>query len=75
MKRTEKLEAGYRVVKYEIVHEKKQENGVENEEQVSDFTLRQLVRFPCLDIFYYAFTSWLVYPTSRLPINMFFRKF
>ena len=31
VKRTEKLETGYKVAKYEIIHEKKQENGLENE--------------------------------------------
>ncbi|KAL9951050.1 hypothetical protein ACROYT_G043643 [Oculina patagonica] len=31
VKRREKLEAGYRVTKYEIVHEKKQEDGAEDE--------------------------------------------
>ena len=36
VRRREKLEAGYRVTKYEIVHEKKQENSEENEEKVSD---------------------------------------
>lgn len=51
MKRTEKLEAGYRVANYEIVHEKKQDNGLENEEQVSDFTIKRVVQFHAL-IFY-----------------------
>ena len=51
MKRTEKLEAGYRVANYEIVHEKKQDNGLENEEKVSDFTIKRVLQFSCLNIF------------------------
>ena len=31
VKRTQKLEAGYRVTNYEIVHEKKREDCLENE--------------------------------------------
>ena len=37
VKRTQKLEAGYRVTNYQIVHEKKRENCLENE-------VRDLVR-------------------------------
>ena len=47
VKRTEKLEAGYKVAKYEIVHEKKEENGLEKEEKVCDFTIKRVARFTC----------------------------
>ena len=50
VKRTEKLEAGYKVAKYEIVHEKKQENGLENEKKVSDITIKRFVQFTCVNL-------------------------
>ena len=39
VRRTEKLEAGYKVTKYEIVHDKKQEDGLKSEVIVNDITL------------------------------------
>ena len=39
------------MAKYEIVHEKKQENGLANEGKVSDFTIKRFLQFPCLNIF------------------------
>jgi len=72
VKRTEKLEAGYEVAKYEIVHEKKEENGLENQEKVSDFTIKRVIQFLChtfLRLFYY-----LVFHTSNSPTKILMHK-
>lgn len=45
VKRTEKLEAGYKVVKYEIVHEEKQEDCAENEVKISGLIESNLYSF------------------------------
>ena len=67
VKRTEKLEAGYKVAKYEIKHEKKQENGIENKEKVSDFTVKRVYSFHAPISIYY-FSTYSVFHTSRFPI-------
>lgn len=45
------------MAKYEIVHEKKQENGVENEVKVSDVTIKRVVQSPRQSFLCYYFAT------------------
>lgn len=50
------------MAKYEIVHEKKQENGLENEKKVSDITIKRFVQFTCPNMFLLLFGNLVSFP-------------